>query len=263
MIIRKHTEIGGGIMSNIDKTEFGSFLFELRKEKGLTQRELADKLLVSAKAISKWETGANMPDVSLLIPLADILGVTVTELLKCERNKEASINPNEVERLVKKAINLKDSEKRNSSSAKKKNALLFFVCLAIAIIELLMLFAIDYNSYYTADFLPFMIVGVILSGYFTFVVRDYLPTYYDENRINFYTDGFFKMNMPGLYFNNSNWPHITEYIRIWSDALLVSTPILFVIFNKFIPIQISSFIVLFLMLGTLLIPVYIIGKKYE
>ncbi|MBQ7890503.1 MAG: helix-turn-helix transcriptional regulator, partial [Erysipelotrichaceae bacterium] len=71
MIIRKHTEIGGGIMSNIDKTEFGSFLYELRKGKGLTQKELAEKLLVSSKAISKWETGANMSDVSLLIPLAD------------------------------------------------------------------------------------------------------------------------------------------------------------------------------------------------
>ena len=71
-------------MSNIDKVEFGSFVAELRKEKGLTQKELADKLLVSSKAISKWETGANMPDVSLLIPLADILGVSVTELLQCE-----------------------------------------------------------------------------------------------------------------------------------------------------------------------------------
>ena len=250
-------------MSNIDKIEFGLFLSELRKEKGLTQKELAERLLVSAKAISKWETGANMPDVSLLIPLADILGVTVTELLKCERNKETNIDPKEVERLVKKAINLKDSETRFASSSKKKNIVIFFICLAIAIVELLILFKIDYNSYYTADFLPFMIVGVILSAYFTFIVRDYLPTYYDENRINFYTDGFFKMNMPGLYFNNSNWPHICNYLRIWSDALLVLTPIFFVIFNKFIPIQISGFIFLFLMLGTLLIPIYVIGKKYE
>ena len=96
-------------MSNIDKVEFGSFLSELRKEKGLTQKELAERLLVSAKAISKWETGANMPDVSLLIPLADILGVTVTELLQCEKNKKEGLDPQDVEKLVKKAIALKET----------------------------------------------------------------------------------------------------------------------------------------------------------
>ena len=250
-------------MSNIDKVEFGSFLSELRKEKGLTQKELAERLLVSAKAISKWETGANMPDVSLLIPLADILGVTVTELLQCEKNKKDGLDPQDVEKLVKKAIALKETEVQVTSTSRKKYMIFFFVSLIIAIVETFILIQMDYNSYYIADFIPFMIVSLALSGYFTFIVRDRIPTFYDENRISFYSDGFLRFNMPGLYFNNSNWPHISNYIRIWSDALLVSTPILFVIFNKFIPIQISSFIVLFLILGTLLIPVYIIGKKYE
>lgn len=60
-------------MSNIDKAVFGSFISELRKEKGFTKKELSERLLVSAKAISKWETGANMPDVFPLIQLADLL----------------------------------------------------------------------------------------------------------------------------------------------------------------------------------------------
>ena len=141
--------------------------------------------------------------------------------------------------------------------------MLFFICFIIAIIETFLLIQIDYNSYYMADFLPFMIVGLVLSVYFTFIVRNRLPVFYDENRINFYTDGFFRMNMPGLYFNNSNWSHISNYLRIWSDVLLAITPIFFFIFNRFIPIQISGFVFLFLMLGTLLIPMYSIGKKYE
>ena len=48
-------------MFEIDKKEFGCFLAELRKEKGFTQKELAEKLFVSDKAVSKWETGGSIP----------------------------------------------------------------------------------------------------------------------------------------------------------------------------------------------------------
>ena len=68
-------------MFEIDRTKFGAFVSALRKEKGYTQKELAEKLFISDKAISKWETGVSIPDTSLLIPLADLLGITVTELL--------------------------------------------------------------------------------------------------------------------------------------------------------------------------------------
>ena len=64
----------------IDKAKFGAFVVKLRKEKEMTQKELAQQLFVSDKAVSKWETGASIPDTALLIPLAEILGVTVTEL---------------------------------------------------------------------------------------------------------------------------------------------------------------------------------------
>ncbi len=59
----------------------GSFIAQLRKQRGLTQKELAEKLEVTDKAISRWETGKGMPETSLLKPLAEILGVSVGELL--------------------------------------------------------------------------------------------------------------------------------------------------------------------------------------
>ena len=68
-------------MFEIDKAKFGAFVAQLRKEKGLMQKELAEKLYVSDKAVSKWERGLSIPDVAILVPLAEILGVTVTELL--------------------------------------------------------------------------------------------------------------------------------------------------------------------------------------
>lgn len=68
--------------------EFGDFLYTLRKEKGLTQIELANSLKVTNKAVSKWETGEAMPETSLLLPLSKILGVTVDELLQGKRATE-------------------------------------------------------------------------------------------------------------------------------------------------------------------------------
>lgn len=72
----------------IDKAKFGAFIAQLRKEQGLTQKELAAQLYVSDKAVSKWERSLSLPDVVLLQPLADVLGVTVAELLDCERSKQ-------------------------------------------------------------------------------------------------------------------------------------------------------------------------------
>lgn len=65
----------------MDTNATGRFIAELRKQKGYTQKELAEKLMVTDKAISRWETGKGLPDTSLLKPLGDILGVSVNELL--------------------------------------------------------------------------------------------------------------------------------------------------------------------------------------
>ena len=59
----------------------GQFIKECRKEKGLTQEQLAEKLNISCKTVSKWECGNGMPDVSLMLPLCNELGITVNELL--------------------------------------------------------------------------------------------------------------------------------------------------------------------------------------
>lgn len=65
----------------IDRAAFGAFVAAQRKEKGCTQKELADRLFVSDKAVSKWERGLSFPDISLLVPLSQALDVTVMELL--------------------------------------------------------------------------------------------------------------------------------------------------------------------------------------
>lgn len=66
--------------------EFGMKVASLRKEQGMTQASLAEKLNVSNKAISRWETGEGYPDITLLLPLAEALGVSVDYLLSSEKS---------------------------------------------------------------------------------------------------------------------------------------------------------------------------------
>ncbi len=63
----------------------GKFLQELRKGKGLTQKELAEQIGISDKTISKWENGNSIPDTSMLLPLCNVLEITVNEFLSCEK----------------------------------------------------------------------------------------------------------------------------------------------------------------------------------
>ena len=67
--------------------EVGAFITQCRKEKKLTQAQLAEKLNITDRAVSKWETGKSMPDSSIMLELCEILGITVNELLMGEREK--------------------------------------------------------------------------------------------------------------------------------------------------------------------------------
>ena len=70
---------------NGNLSEMGQYIAEKRAEKGLTQQQLADRLHVTNKAVSKWETGRGLPDIQMLEPLSEALGVTPAELLRCGR----------------------------------------------------------------------------------------------------------------------------------------------------------------------------------
>lgn len=76
----------------MDQEKIGKFIATLRKEKGLTQQELAEKLGITKNAVSKWERGLGLMDLSLLKPLSEILDVSVTEILNGERFSKEEIN---------------------------------------------------------------------------------------------------------------------------------------------------------------------------
>ncbi len=72
----------------MDLMKIGSFLQDLRREKGITQEELAEKVGVARRTVSRWETGSNMPDLDILVELSDYYDVDLREILNGERKSE-------------------------------------------------------------------------------------------------------------------------------------------------------------------------------
>ena len=85
----------------MDQSKIGSFIAARRQAQGLTQRQVADRLSVSDKTISKWETGRGLPEVSLLLPLCQVLDITVNDLLTGETVSEARYREQAEENLLR------------------------------------------------------------------------------------------------------------------------------------------------------------------
>ncbi len=79
----------------MDSMQFGSFVARLRKEQGITQKELADRLHVTDKAVSKWETGKGFPDWKIMEPLARELNISLVELIQGERSLSPTLTKEE------------------------------------------------------------------------------------------------------------------------------------------------------------------------
>lgn len=96
----------------MDQIKTGKFIAEMRKEKKLTQRELAELLFISDKTVSKWETGNGLPEVALMLPLCNALGITVNELLSAERLVDSEYQKRAEENIMN-LMKEKEESKRN------------------------------------------------------------------------------------------------------------------------------------------------------
>jgi len=106
---------------------------------------------------------------------------------------------------------------------------------------------------------------VLFGAWLCFLARESLPRYYDENKISFYGDGVFRMNLPGVHFNNSNWPHVLNAMRVWLLGTEVAFPPLWWAVHTLWPghaLIAELPLTLFACLGFCL-PAYFAGKKYE
>ncbi len=112
----------------MNQTDIGKFIAKCRKEKKLTQAQLAERLNITDRAVSKWETGKSMPDSSIMLELCEILGITVNELLSGEEIDMESYEKKADENLI--ALKKKDE---NNMAKNVIISILFSVTLLIGI----------------------------------------------------------------------------------------------------------------------------------
>lgn len=139
---------------NMDQIKTGNFLVSLRKEKNITQQQLADILQVSVKAVSKWECGEGYPSLQSLKDLSDFYGVTVDEIINGERNKT------EAKESVNTSIQIKEKKPLNFP-------ILRSISLGITGLGIMLFFIIIYCAYSTAGGLICILfttlIGLVLS----------------------------------------------------------------------------------------------------
>lgn len=120
----------------MDMKKIGGFLRRLRKEKGLTQEQLAESLFVSGRTVSRWETGTNMPDLSILILLAEFYDVEIKEILDGERRK-GTVEKEMKETLSKVADYSRMEKEKAAKAGSMAFSLMFLICAAAIVIQLI------------------------------------------------------------------------------------------------------------------------------
>lgn len=115
----------------MNKQQFGSFISENRKAANLTQKMLAERLHVTDKAVSKWERALSYPDVTLLEPLAEALGMGVEELMACRRMEPEKEEPMQNEKEEKPMQNLLEISRESLKSEQRKHVWQTVLALAL------------------------------------------------------------------------------------------------------------------------------------
>lgn len=123
----------------MDPKKTGIIILEARKKYNMTQKDLAERLYVSDKAVSKWERGLCFPDISVLIPLTEILNISLYDLLRGEK-----VNKKEVEETLKDTINYSNSEIKRKK--KKYITISSIIILIIVLVSTISLIFISSNS---------------------------------------------------------------------------------------------------------------------
>lgn len=156
----------------MDQTKIGRFFKELRREKGLTQEQLAERLDVSRRTVSRWETGSNLPDLDILIEMADYYEVELRELLDGERRSEKM--DKELEETVLKVADYSNEEKQKIT---RRMHFLFIGGLIASVVYMVLLFT-EHTDNFLGGFcqgvmMGMMIVGVIMTSKYAAKIRSY------------------------------------------------------------------------------------------
>lgn len=206
----------------MNQEKIGNFIKSLRKEKNMTQNELALKLGVTDKAISKWENGRGLPDLSLIKDVSDILGVTVNELLTGEKldSKEEVFENNIIN-----TINY------TNNKIKSKNKYIIILSLTIVVIlTFLSFFIIDVNKMRKGEDVLFSTWGFkytssikLDEAKITNSIEDYilkLDGYYDKDNAKYF------VSVKNLYIKALTNKQLVVYSYVYEESFYLKNDIL-------------------------------------
>ena len=249
----------------LDARSLGGFVAAARREAGLTQRELAERLYVSDKTVSKWERGLSLPSVPLLVPLADALGVTISELMACERapregasRGEGTLGRAEADRLISTSLDMAGAHRvrarrRGSVVALAACGLAFGLEVALALGE--------------RDLTDGMAAGLACGGVsllvalcFSLCPRE-LPGYYDENRLSYVVMGPLRLHMTGLRIHNGNWPAICQAFSVSGLAVALLAPAAAHLLGPAGNERLVACALMLASLAGLFVPAYVAGRR--
>ena len=154
----------------MDLNKISNFIKTKRKALNLTQEELAEKLFVTEKAVSRWETGRGTPDISLLIPLSKALKVEIPEILNGEENKK---NKNDIEKLIE----YNELAKKSKLNFKIKLIILFYV---FSILFFLGYLRVEYNPNIELNYFIRLFLTIIASILIVIGNRIYANNYVEK-----------------------------------------------------------------------------------
>ena len=154
----------------MDLNKISNFIKAKRKELGITQDELAEKLFVTEKAISRWETGRGTPDISLLLPLSKELNIDVSELLNGEENKK---NKNDVEQLIE----YNEITKANKYNFQFKLTIFFYI---LSILLFLFYLRFEYDPNIEVNYFIRLLIIVIASIFIIIGNKIYSNNYVEK-----------------------------------------------------------------------------------
>lgn len=129
----------------MDAQKFGVFVATIRKEKNMTQAELASKIKVTDKAVSRWERGLGFPDINSLEPLADALGISVLELMKSEKIQTQEIQCKDADIVLSDTIKEADKQRLLERKQERKTIIITIGVIALFSVCILLIDSIGWS----------------------------------------------------------------------------------------------------------------------
>lgn len=191
----------------MDKTQFGAFIAENRKRQELTQQELAQKLHVTDKAVSKWERGLSYPDVTLLQPLADVFNLRVDDLLTCRAaHKEKNVNTEYVTETIPSPVETVLSITVENRCRQRKRILFA----AVAVVLIMVGFVVSFVAERREEAITLQQDILHLMSTYDYLREEYLPDEVNRESKNILIWQLYGM---GTHFENEEFRALNDFIH--------------------------------------------------